>query len=236
MSQASLFQVLIDFLQKNSSDYSNVSNLKKLPKQTLDSLGINSKSQIGEIVKKVTPYLGNGLVILKGSKSSFLAYNIPKNRILYNYIQKHPGKSPGQIAPNLPMVKGDFIQELYSLIESGGVKITYTEKYTTKLFAQVHKPEKTISSTLSKKPDSDTIFKIAFDELNKGEKYVRICDIRRKLDWSREEFDSTLKKLRDNSTIQLHEGITSTMDESEVRDSFVDENNFLHINISWRET
>ena len=236
MSQASLSQALIDFLQKNSSDFSTVSNLKNLPKITRDALGINKRSHIGEIIKAIDPCMGDKLIIVKGSKSKFLAYKIPKDRIIYNYIQKHPGKSPGQIARYLPMVKTEFIQGLNSLLESDEVKITLTENYSTKLFAQVKKPEKSIPPTLPKETDSFIVFKKAFDELNKGKIYVRISDMRRKLGWSREKFDTTLEQLRDNATIQLHAGDTSTMDESEVRDSYVDENNFLHITVTWTRT
>lgn len=133
------------------------------------------------------------------------------------------------------MVKKEFIQGINTLLESNETKIILTENYVPKIFAEEKRPKKSIPHTPLKETDSLTLFKKAFDELKKGKKYVRICDIRRKLGWSREKFDCTLEQLYDNSKIQLHEGITSTMDESEVRDSFVDENNFLHINISWGE-
>lgn len=235
MSSTNLSQTLIDFLQKNSSDFLTISKLIRLPKQTRDALGISQKSKNVDIIKATEPYYGDKLLILKGSKSSFLAYNIPKEQIIYNYVQKHPGKSPGQIAQYLPMVKKEFIQGLNTLLESDEAKVTLTENYTLKIFVTEKKPKISIPLAPQKEADPVTLFKKVFDKLNKGKKYVRICDIRRELNWPREKFDTTMENLRDNSTIQLHEGITSTMDESEVKDSFVDENNFLHVNISWRE-
>ena len=69
-------------------------------------------------------------------------------------------------------------------------------------------------------------FKRVFDELDKGRIFVRICDIRRKLNYSREEFDQLLVAMRDAEMIQLHVGDASTVTQDELADGFVDENGF----------
>ena len=79
-------------------------------------------------------------------------------------------------------------------------------------------------------------FKRVFDELNKGNRiFVRICDIRRKLNWSREEFDGMLVALRDAEVIQLCVGDASLETEDEIQDSFKDENSYRMGTLTWNE-
>jgi hypothetical protein len=92
---------------------------------------------------------------------------------------------------------------------------------------------KELETTGPKEPEPE--FKQAFDDLNNGTQYVRISDLRRKLGWSPEKFDQTLEKLWEDSKIQMHEGITTDMDETDVKDSYTDSNGFLHVNLSWNE-
>ena len=67
-------------------------------------------------------------------------------------------------------------------------------------------------------------FKKVFDELDKGRIFVRICDLRKKMNLPREEFDEILRKLCDAEVIQLHEGDASTMTREENNNCFTDEN------------
>ncbi len=69
-------------------------------------------------------------------------------------------------------------------------------------------------------------FREAFYALDKGRIFVRICDLRRELNWPREVFDEMLRKLRDEEIIQLHVGDDSLMTTDEINDCFVDENNY----------
>ena len=70
-------------------------------------------------------------------------------------------------------------------------------------------------------------FKKAFDELNKGNRiFVNIYEIRRSLNWSREEFDEMLRVLRDADIIQMHVGDSSIVTLDERTDGFTDENGF----------
>ena len=76
-------------------------------------------------------------------------------------------------------------------------------------------------------------FHKTFDLLDKGRIFVRICDLRRNLDWPRDVFDKMLRDLRDNDVIQLHTGDASLMTPDEVADCFIDENNFRKGSITW---
>ena len=76
-------------------------------------------------------------------------------------------------------------------------------------------------------------FREAFYALDKGRIFVRICDLRRELNWPREVFDEMLRKLRDEEVIQLHEGDASTMTPDENNDCFIDENNIRMGTVTW---
>lgn len=76
-------------------------------------------------------------------------------------------------------------------------------------------------------------FREAFYALDKGRIFVRICDLRRELNWPREVFDEMLRKLRDEEIIQLHEGDASTMTPDENNDCFTDENNIRMGTVTW---
>lgn len=81
---------------------------------------------------------------------------------------------------------------------------------------------------------SVSAFERAFRELDKGKIFVRICEMRQWMKWPRADFDEMLERLRDQGTIQLHGGDNASMSEDQVRDSYIDDNGFLHLTMTWR--
>ena len=73
----------------------------------------------------------------------------------------------------------------------------------------------------------------AYDELHKFREFVRICDLRRELNWSREDFNDMMRKLRDNRTIQLFRADESMMTRDEIQDCFIDDRNFIMGILTW---
>ncbi len=73
----------------------------------------------------------------------------------------------------------------------------------------------------------------AFTDLHKYREFVRICDLRNELGWSREKFDNMLANLRDNSTVQLFRADESMLTREEIRDSFTDDRGFIMGVITW---
>jgi hypothetical protein len=76
-------------------------------------------------------------------------------------------------------------------------------------------------------------FKKAFDLLERGDIYVDLFALRRRLGWPRDVFDTMLRSLRDAGTIQLHAGDATTMTPDEIADGFVDENGFRMGSVTW---
>ena len=79
------------------------------------------------------------------------------------------------------------------------------------------------------------LFHAAFVKLDHGRIYVRICNMRRELGWSVERFNTLLRKLRADGTIQLHAGDPSTLTQEDNNLSFMDENNMFYATLTWKK-
>ena len=108
---------------------------------------------------------------------------------------------------------------------ASGKEINYRRLPLTK--AEFEQTLEELTMTEESKGDrTEESFLEAVKELESDRKYVSIWKIRRKLNWTRDEFDGMVRKLRDERTIELHTLDASTMTPDKVSDSFVDENGF----------
>lgn len=78
-------------------------------------------------------------------------------------------------------------------------------------------------------------FKRAFDDNDNGRIFVKIPDIRRSLNWPRQVFDKMLRDLRNDEIINIYLADESTMTNDEIKDCFVDENNYRMGTITWNK-
>ncbi len=231
MQESNQSILLLNLLQESNLFFISFSKLKNTPKRYQKIFGFHRGSTNIEIEQKIQPHLGNDLEILKGNRSKYLALKLQHNKIVSDYIGKHPGLTPKQVVKNLPMLKDEFIKELNVLLKSGEILIIYDKKYLTKLYLNKKVPFKTESE---KNNDFET-FRKEFQNLDRGRIFVRICDLRKRLMWSTDKFNSVIEELRDHGVIQLHSGDVSAMDDSQVNDSYIDENHFLHITVTMRK-
>ena len=115
--------------------------------------------------------------------------------------------------------------ELVVRVIASGKEIDYRSLPLTK--AEFEQTLEELTMTEESKGDrTEESFLEAVKELESDRKYVSIWKIRRKLNWTRDEFDGMVRKLRDERTIELHTLDASTMTPDKVSDSFVDENGF----------
>ena len=231
------------FFQQKNIDFISLNALTKkegLPKDLMTRLKINSSSpKAGDIKKRIAPYLGNRFVFLQGGRGGrtwFLSFNRSKDAMLIQVIHKTPGKSPGMLAQNFPLKKADFLSLLNTLEEQGRVHLRLNDKYEPRVYTAA---EKTSSAPQSANvfPQDDALreneFKIAFDKFNRERVFVRICDLRYRLNWPQEAFDTMLCRLRDDDKIELHTGDVASMTSKEIADSYTDENGFLMLTLTW---
>ena len=141
---------------------------------------------------------------------------------------------------SLPFTKSEFVEIINGLAEEGRVIIKLTEDFTPKIYrASRERKAAEIPGVVQSANDTGEYtqenFKAAFDSLDHGRIFVRICDIRRKLGWPREVFDGMIRDLRNRRVIQLHTGDASLMTEDEIADCYIDENNFRMGSVTWHD-
>ena len=223
--ERSVTEELLDILKKKNTDYIRLSTL---PDGFMKRLGLAKSPKVSRIAAKLSPHLGNDLVIKNVAASKYLALKLPDEVLLCRIVEKNNGKIPRM--DRIPFRKDDFFHILNQLIEKGAARHTYV------------KTRNDYSAVISFEEDSSTPpaaseggFKAAYQALERGKSYVRICDMRRYLNWTVQEFDEMLTGLRDSGRIHLEDGAPSGFTEEDIRDSFIDESEFRRLIIVWRE-
>ncbi len=226
-------------LKKKNKDYLTITQIRNsLAASVLKHLGITKqRSSVSEVLKKLKPYIGTCMWEYRGSKTVYIGFRKSFEDIILNKISRQPNISSKNLGKDLPMPRKDFISTLNKLLESGKIVCTLNEEHT--IFLKISDfPVPTQSQGMkkkSRKSDSNdiAIFKSAYESVRNGGGVVRIHRIREYLNWSKEQFDKTLKRLMADYTIELHGGDPSIMTEKEIKNSFTDENGILYINLTW---
>lgn len=134
---------------------------------------------------------------------------------------------------SLPFKKDEFASIINSLVNEGKAAVKLDKTFKPQIF-RANANVQPVHTTMTPSGEYTTEkFREAFRALDQGRIAVRICDLRRRLDWPRDVFDGMLRELRDREIISLRTGDASTMTEDEVRDSFVDENGFRRGSVTW---
>ncbi len=243
---ALLDKILAQIKQKEGKNYVSFSALRgKLGKTGYKLFGLTeAKPSAATTEKALRPYLGSVFTILKGSRTSFLAYTLPIDEIVFEALrfkfQKGPF-SPGQLAPFLPMKKDEFVASFNRLLQAGRVSVTVNAEFKVAVrnvimaeAVTVAPPHPLPSTLVLPSRDDRQSFRHAFDLLDGGRIFVRICNLRRELGWDVERFNSLLRTLRSEGVVQLHAGDVSSMTEEDVANSFTDENNFFYATLTMR--
>ena len=227
--QENLFDVngvIRKILEKNNKYFMRLTELrKKFPKDLSNQLGFNSSSSLQEVQEILEPYVKNCFSFYKKGRVIYIAPDVAPLELLLKIISEDPknAKSAKKLFNLIPLSKSEFTKILNELSSLGHISMTINERFEPKIFIKTSDFD---VKSLQYEKISPTNFLKAFDELERGKIFVRICDLRKKLNWPREEFDNMLIKLRDNETIQLHEGDVTLMTNEEIENGFVDENNF----------
>ncbi|MFO7973230.1 MAG: hypothetical protein R6V12_01190 [Candidatus Hydrogenedentota bacterium] len=242
MERTDIQDRLVEFLRKKNRDFVPLGQLKKLPKAVRDAIGIRSSDSGAKLEDRMRPHLTDRMIILNGSRTKYLAFNQPREVLVATLVREKPGKSLGQLGQLCPLQKAPFVDAVNALLKLGQVQCEIGQNYSVKLFPAdaeppgAGKPRGEGGKELQGDGEDHTLFARACRQLDRGQQYIRIHELRDALGWPRERFDRILEALRDDGTIQLHTGDISTMSEEEVRKSYVDENNFFLATLTWRES
>jgi hypothetical protein len=211
---------LVKFLRARKTDFILLS---KIAKDLKEQLGLK-----GNIKNAIAPHLGERLMFRVKGNGVYLCFKMPDEIFLFRIVQACAGQTPNAMLKNIPFKKDDFLTLLNRLTERGEVRaMKFNKVYVPCLYP--------VENAGEKADVSEESFRAAFRELEGGNFYVRICDMRRRLNWSASEFDVMLKKLRDSGQLQLQDGDIELFTQQDIYDSFVDENGFRMLTMKWRQ-
>ena len=241
MQEKSIPDVIQEILSKNKG-FMAISQLPKMMgAQVRQKLGIKSKEAAKILVKKLEPVLEDRFIFRKkGNTFYVIAPCDPAELVMAELSEDKPAKV-SEIAGSLKFLKKSEIAAILTeLINSGRVRVELDEKFAVKKIFSAGKTSREVvpdgkKPKESDKPEEYTLakFKAAFDELDRGKIFVKIAELRRKLNWPREVFDRMLRSLRDNETAQIYLADESTMTPDEIADCFIDENNYRMGTMTW---
>lgn len=237
MNNQSVLEIIQEILSNNKRPFMTVKALSiKMGAEIRRLIGIEDSNTSAAIRKIIEPQVKDKFIFhKKGPILYILVPSQPEDLVLAE-LDNVKGKSPASIARPLPFSKADVSKILNNLFETGRAKIKLDANLDTKIYLvdapekvqapnveQVHEPERTNTHPSDYSQEE---FMKAFDSLDNGRIFVRICDLRKKLNWPRDLFDAILMMLRDKELIQMHIADESTMTPDEIKDCFVDENNY----------
>ncbi len=242
--------VLKSVFQRLGKGYIQVTMLpKKLMPDEKALLKIKNKKTFSqkEVLNAFLPLPPPFDVLQKGA-SKFIT-DKPVQDLLLEHIALKPGKTLEQMAAGFPMKIADVINKANALIKQGAIValIRPTKKIELHLQANmqgtVQTPAATCSAEAPVAPDSPTAtpadpvqaFKQAYDAVGPDTHFVEIYKIRRKLNWSRQQFDDVLMQLMTDGHIVANLGNPGDLTQDEVLASYRDEYGDLFITVTWRQ-
>jgi hypothetical protein len=234
MADQNITEQLVEFLRSKKVDFITLSGL---PTSLKKGLGLKSNAKPGEIGKSLAPYLGKKLEIRKKGNSSYLCLAQPLDEMVFHVLSPKGGETVGQLGKKVPLKKEELYEPLNTLIDKGLIQIKLSKSLLSCVYrASAEAPKSTPDAPqIKEEPRTEEQFRAAFRELERGQIFVYIHELRRRLKWPKEEFNAMLQKLRDAGTIQLYTGDATTMTPDEVADGFVDKNGFRMGSITWNQ-
>jgi hypothetical protein len=236
--EKSVAERLAECLEKKKANYMTLGSLPDSLKKRLTE---KKKPTAAELKKGIDPHLGENLALRQRGQYVYLTLRQSDESLALRIVRKRTGKVPS--ANNTPFKKEEFFPVLNRLIEQGKVLVRLNKDYKPVLSPAPDVQETNVKEASARRPVegkgvrhgiSKEQFESAYRELEGGKFFVRVCDLRRRLNWTEREFDGMAAVLRDAGKIQLQAGDTAYFDERDIADSFVDENGFRMLTLMWR--
>ena len=235
-NEKSVPDLIMEILNKEGKTFTTVKDIiNKMSVDTKRRLRIYRVRNDTQIKTILEPQLEDKFVFNKKGPVLYILVPCNPEDLIIQRLSNKKGKSPKDIARSMPFSKKDFHKIISELISQGRVRLELNDNLEPRLFliensddtkqAQAQGQIKTQNLIPDYESKTEEFIK-AFKSLDKGQIFVRICDIRRALDWPREIFDNMLTQLRKNGVIHLYAGDESLMTPDEIQDCFIDENNF----------
>lgn len=229
-------KTIINFVQSVLDEHNGFINIKTLPQLMTKQMRMMLRLQINStailIRETIEPLIGDKFIFHKKGSRVYIMTPCELSDLVLAMIANRKPTSPSNLSRLTPLTKKEMQKVINYLVEENRVKISFNEFLEPRVIL-LNNSENPAPKIPEKEDYTLEKFKAAFDELDNGKIFVRICDLRKKLSWPREVFDEALKILRDQEIIQLHTGDASLMTPQEIQDSFIDENNFRLGTVTW---
>jgi hypothetical protein len=216
--------------------------VRKIPQDLRSRLDIKVTAPVKKLRQQLEGLLGQRLKIYPVKKATYVGKNMPSEEMIAQLINHHPDISLKLICQKLPLTRQHAINTINVLISSGIILPRLNDKmnifFTLKdpAFADPENIRARIKEheTIHSQEKAIAEFHDAYKSIGKGRNFVRIHRIRDTLQWPEKTFDTVLTSLMQNYTVELHGGDPSSMTETEIADSYKDEQGRLFLTISWR--
>ena len=238
MPEKNITDSIQKILDKNKGFMTVTKLASHLTADEKNSLGLRDNDSVKKIRRKLEQHSDNRFMFLTKGRSVYILIPCEPSELVMSFLS--PDKPlDTRIIRSLPFNKQEFTAIVNELIDEGRVKIKLAGCLVPKVFRAVNADVKPVLLNADDSGNEYTDnfsreqFREAFDALDDGRIFVRIPDLRRKLDWPRETFDKVLRDLRNDETIGIYLADESTMTKDEINDCFVDENNFRMGTVTW---
>ncbi len=234
MPEKSLPDFIMELMNKRGKPFMTIKSLVLLlSTEKKRELGILNAKTAGEIKNIIEPLLEDRFIFNRKGTSLYILVPCEPEDLILKELSFTVGKSPKAVGRLMPFTKADCSKIFLDLLERGVIRVTLNEALEPRVFLTEALNDKEIRTEREETLYNVEKFYDAFQALDNGRIFVRICDLRRALNWPRDVFDDGLKKLRDAGVIQLHVGDASLMTPEDIKDSFIDENHFRMGTVTW---
>ena len=174
------------------------------------AIGIRKSDSAKIIQRKIDKSAEGRFIFMNKGRSIYILIPCEPSEFVLGLLSEKKAFDTKTIT-GLPFTSAEFYALINELADEGRITTHYDEKGRPKIFrasgvAKAARSESTDDGEYTREK-----FKAAFDSLDKGRIFVRICDLRRRLGWPREIFDGMIRELRGRRVIQLHTGDASLM-------------------------
>ena len=231
VNEKNILDLIQEILDKHKGFITASQLAPELPRKTREQLGIKSNASGKVIMKILGAKLEERFLLRKKGQAQYILIPCEPEDLLMSFLDKNKPITQKELNRALRVLRSEEVASMLTeLVNEGRIRVVFDAVSPAKFFAVSEK-----HSMQTVKPEDYTVerFRAAYDELHKFREFVRICDLRRALNWPREFFDDMMRTLRDNRTIQLFAADESMLTKDEIRDCFTDETNYRMGIMSW---
>ena len=227
-----------DFIQSILEEHKGFMKVKDIP-AAMDfdmrcKLGLMKNTAAKKVMRVLEPFVEDRFIFRKKGNTEYILVPCDPSEFVMNSLKAGEATGPKLLRLGLPFNVLDFRDIVNELVEAGKIKILLNDKLKPVIIlTDGHEGhDEKDENAKSRGQYTRERFKAAFDELERGQTFVNIPELRKKLAWPHDVFDEMLRKLRDEGVVQLHKTDLTIFDPE---DFFYDEENARRGMVTWHD-